>query len=74
MKISFSVKDRLGWIHDEGEKLYFLRRIGNITEYVIKTIQNARDVTVFDASLQNIKRGIQYFSHFLRTYETPNYT
>lgn len=62
MKFSFSAKDRLGWI--QRDNLYFLRRISNITEYVIKTIQNARNVAVFDASLQNDKRGIQYFSHF----------
>lgn len=53
----FSAKDCLGWIN--GDRLYFLRRrISNITEYVVKTIQNTRNVAVFDASLQNDKRGI----------------
>lgn len=53
----FSAKDYLGWIN--GDRLYFLRRrISNITEYVVKTIQNTRNVAVFDASLQNDKRGI----------------
>lgn len=40
-----------------GDKLYFLGRIGNITENVIKTIKNAKNVVVFDASLQKDKRG-----------------
>lgn len=53
----FSAKDCLGWIN--GDRLYFLRRrISNITEYVVKTIQNTRNVAVLDASLQNDKRGI----------------
>lgn len=42
-----------------GDKLYFLRRIGNITENEIKTIKNAKNVVVFDASLQKDKRGKQ---------------
>lgn len=51
----FLYKDRFGWIN--GDKLYFLRRNFNITEYVIKTIQNAREVAVFDVSLQFDERG-----------------
>lgn len=43
----------------KGDKLYFLRRIGNVTENVIKTIKNAKNVVVFDASLQKDKRGKQ---------------
>uniref|UniRef100_A0A8W8MIS0 EGF-like domain-containing protein n=2 Tax=Magallana gigas TaxID=29159 RepID=A0A8W8MIS0_MAGGI len=51
----FVYKDRFGLM--KGDKLYFLRRIGNVTENVIKTIKNAKNVVVFDASLQKDKRG-----------------
>ncbi|XP_065929618.1 low-density lipoprotein receptor-related protein 6-like [Magallana gigas] len=47
-------KDRFGWIY--GERLFFSRRNGIIEKYV-KTIKKARDVTVFDASLQNDRQG-----------------
>lgn len=54
-----------------GDKLYFLRRIGNITENVIKTIKNAKNVVVFDASLQKDKRGKQkVLFPFLKEYKT----
>lgn len=55
------VQDRFGWIY--GERLFFSRRNGIIERYV-KTIKKARDVTVFDASLQNDRQGIkQLFGH-----------
>lgn len=43
----------------KGDNLYFLRRIGNVTENEIKTIKNAKNVVGFDASLQKDKRGKQ---------------
>lgn len=35
----------------KGDKFYFLRRIGNVIENVIKIIKNVKNVVVFDVFL-----------------------
>lgn len=54
----FFLQDYFGWIN--GDKLYFARNYNaKRAESELKTIQNSKDVAVFDAFLQHNRQGFK---------------
>lgn len=56
LNITISLKDFFGWIN--GDKLFFGRKTDTSSKYVAYTLNNLKDVAVFDSSLEKDVRGI----------------
>ncbi|XP_078326898.1 low-density lipoprotein receptor-related protein 6-like isoform X2 [Crassostrea virginica] len=52
---AFAFKGFFGWIN--GDKIYFTRQSSQMAEYELVTVHRSKGVAVFDASLQQDKRG-----------------
>ncbi|XP_056009049.1 low-density lipoprotein receptor-related protein 4-like isoform X1 [Ostrea edulis] len=55
---AFAYKDFFGWIF--GNKLHFARKSASTKEVDVDAVENAKEVTVYDSSLQQDRRGSCY--------------
>lgn len=53
--ICYWLQDFFGWINKH--EIYFARSISENAEIVLNTVQNAKDISVFDSTLQEDRRG-----------------
>uniref|UniRef100_K1RCR7 Uncharacterized protein n=1 Tax=Magallana gigas TaxID=29159 RepID=K1RCR7_MAGGI len=66
---TIAYKDFFGWINKN--EIYFARSISENADIVLNTVQNAKDISVFDSTLQEDRRGNKYYLQLICVLALP---